>query len=97
MELAVEAAEEVPRVLKDPVPVCRLLGFGDSSVNLELRIWINDPTNGVINVRSDVLLHMWEKFREQGIRTPLAHRDIFIKSGSEIKLSSTQDRQGVAA
>lgn len=97
MELAVEAAEEVPRVLKDPVPVCRLLGFGDSSVNLELRIWINDPTNGVMNVRSDVLLNMWEKFREQGIRTPLAHRDIFIKSGSEIKLSSAQDRQGVAA
>lgn len=97
MELAVEAAEEIPRVLKDPVPVCRLLGFGDSSVNLELRIWINDPTNGVMNVRSDVLLNMWEKFREQGIRTPLAHRDIFIKSGSEIKLSSAQDRQGVAA
>ena len=97
MELAVQAAEEVPRVLQDPAPVCRLLGFADSTVELELRIWINDPANGVINVRSDVLLNMWEKFREQGIRTPLGHRDIFIKSGSEIKLSPTQDRHGVAA
>ena len=79
MELAVEAAREVPRVLSDPAPVCRLLGFGDSSANLELRIWINDPVNGIINVRSDVLLAMWEKYREHGIRTPLGHRDIFIK------------------
>ena len=97
MELAVQVAGEIPRVLKDPAPVCRLLGFGDSSVNLELRIWVNDPTNGVINVRSDVLLNMWEKFRAEGIRTPLAHRDIFIKSGSEIKLSSAQGREDVAA
>ncbi|MEM7170568.1 MAG: mechanosensitive ion channel domain-containing protein [Pseudomonadota bacterium] len=86
MELAVEAANEVPRVLQDPAPVCRLMGFGDSSAELELRIWISDPTNGIINVRSDVLLKMWEKFCEHGIRTPLAHRDIFIKSGSEINI-----------
>lgn len=101
MELAVEAAEEIPRVLTDPAPVCRLMGFADSAVNLELRIWINDPTNGVINVRSDLLLNMWEKFRAHAIRTPLGHRDIFIKNGSEIKLSPAQDqprdRPGVAA
>lgn len=97
MELALEAAKEDRRVLSDPAPVCRLIGFGDSSVKLELRIWINDPVNGIINVRSDVLLRMWEKFRANGIRTPLAHRDIFIKSGSEIKVSADQDRQGAVA
>ena len=92
MELAVEAALETPRVLDDPAPVCRLKGFGDSSANLELRIWIDDPKNGIINVRSDVLLAMWEKYREHGIRTALGHRDIFIKSGSEINVSARQDR-----
>ncbi len=97
MELAVEAARETSRVLVDPPPVCRLMGFGDSSANLELRIWIEDPKNGIINVRSDVLLAMWEKYREHGIRTPLGHRDIFIKSGSEISVSARQDRQGMAA
>ncbi len=84
MELAVEAALEVPRVLHDPPPVCRLMGFGDSTANLELRIWIDDPKNGIINVRSDVLLRMWEKYRENDIRTPLGHRDIMIKDGSEL-------------
>lgn len=87
MELAVEAALATSRVLKDPPPVCRLKGFGDSSADLELRFWIEDPKNGIINVRSDVLLAMWENYREHGIRTQLGHRDIFIKSGSEINVS----------
>ncbi len=97
MELAVEAARETPRVLDDPPPVCRLMGFGDSSANLELRIWIDDPKNGIINVRSDVLLAMWEKYRAHGIRTPLGHRDIFIKSGSELNVSTSQGRDTIAA
>ena len=79
MRLAEEAARETARVLRDPAPVCRLMGFGDSVVNLEMRFWIDDPANGVINVRSQVLLHLWEKFRANGIRTPLAHRDLTIK------------------
>ncbi len=97
MELAVEAAREIPRVLKDPPPVCRLMGFGDSSANLELRIWIDDPKNGIINVRSEVLLAMWKKYRANGIRTQLAHRDIFIKNGSELSVSAPRDQGSIAA
>jgi small-conductance mechanosensitive channel len=73
------------------------MGFGDSSANLELRIWIDDPKNGIINVRSEVLLAMWKKYRANGIRTQLAHRDIFIKSGSEINVNGAQDRGSIAA
>ena len=49
-----------------------------------MRFWIEDPANGVINVRSQVLLAVWEKFRAHGIRTPLAHRDLLIKPDSEL-------------
>jgi small-conductance mechanosensitive channel len=84
MQLVEEAARETPRVLANPAPVCRLMGFGDSTVNLEMRFWIEDPANGVINVRSQVLLAIWGKFRAQGIRTPLAHRDLLIKPTSEL-------------
>ncbi|MEM8569792.1 MAG: mechanosensitive ion channel domain-containing protein [Pseudomonadota bacterium] len=86
MDLAVEAARATPRVMQDPAPVCRLMGFGDSSVNLEMRFWIDDPTNGIINVRSDVLLSVWDEFRANGIRTPLGHRDIYLKGGSELQV-----------
>jgi small-conductance mechanosensitive channel len=84
MQLAEEAAREAPRVLSNPAPVCRLMGFGDNSVNLEMRYWIEDPTNGVTNVRSQVLLALWEKFREHGIQIPFPQRDLHIKDGSEL-------------
>ena len=32
----------------------RLTGFGDSSVDLELRIWVTDPEKGVVNIASDL-------------------------------------------
>jgi small-conductance mechanosensitive channel len=87
MRLVEEAARETERVLRDPAPVCRLMGFGDSVVNLEMRFWIDDPVNGVINVRSQVLLALWEKFRANGIRMPLAHRDLYIKPGSGLNVT----------
>ena len=84
MQLVEEAARETARVLANPAPVCRLMGFSDSTVNLEMRFWIDDPANGVINVRSQVLVAVWDKFRAHGIRTPLAHRDLLIKPDSEL-------------
>lgn len=97
IRLAVEAAKENPRVLKDPAPVCRLMGFGDSSVNLELRIWITDPANGIINVRSEILLAMWDKFRENGVRIPFAQRDLHIKDDSQLRVTLERSRQSNTA
>lgn len=93
--LAVEAAKEVPRVLAHPAPVCRLMGFGDSSVDLELRIWINDPVNGVVNVRSEILLNIWDKYHANDIRIPYPQRDLHIQSGSQLNV--TMSRSGKAA
>ena len=45
MQLCLEACADVPRVRKEPRPVCLLQGFGDSSVDLEIRFWISDPMN----------------------------------------------------
>ncbi len=84
MQLVEDAARETPRVLVTPPPVCRLMGFGDSAVHLEMRFWIEDPANGVINVRSQVLVAIWEKFRANDIRTPLGHRDLLIKPDSSL-------------
>jgi len=91
MQVAVDAARATPRVLGDPAPVCRLMSFGDSCVNLEMRFWIQDPTNGIINVRSDVLVAVWDQFRQNGIRTRLGHRDLFIKGDSELTVRMASD------
>jgi small-conductance mechanosensitive channel len=65
-----------PRVLADPKPVSRLMGFGDSGIELELRFWITDPQEGVNNVRSDVNRAIWRAFKEHGITIPVAQRDL---------------------
>ncbi|MEZ5453011.1 MAG: mechanosensitive ion channel [Thiothrix sp.] len=80
MELCIEAAQETPRVLKYPAPVCLLKGFGDNSVDLEQRIWVNDPMNGCANVKSAVMLRIWEKFRANGIEIPYPQRDLHLRS-----------------
>ena len=79
MKLVLESAEEHPRVLDKPGPVVRLMGFGDSGVDFELRIWIRDPSAGVNNVRSDLYLGIWDTFKEHNIEIPFPQRDLHVK------------------
>jgi small-conductance mechanosensitive channel len=88
--LCVEAAGAVERVLKTPEPACLIRGFGDSAIDLELRFWIGDPTNGVANVKSDVLLQVWDRFQQHGIEIPNPQRDFNITTPIEVSLK-TQD------
>ncbi len=73
-------AVEVERVLKTPAPRCNLVEFGDSAINFDLRFWIQDPANGITNVRSEVMLAIWEMLQENGIEVPFPQRDLHIKS-----------------
>ena len=58
-----------------------LIEFGDNSVNLQLRFWISDAHNGVQNVKSAILLTIWDKFKEAGIEIPYPQRDLHLRSG----------------
>jgi hypothetical protein len=75
-----ESALQIARVQKNPEPRINVTGFGDSSVNLELRVWINDPQQGRGTVISDVLLVIWDLFHEHGIEIPFPQRDLHLKS-----------------
>ena len=80
LDLCASAATRVERVLPNPVPICLTKNFGDSSIDLELRIWINDPQNGIANISSDIYLEIWNSFKENGIQLPFPQRDIHLKS-----------------
>ena len=88
IELSLEAVEGVPRVLKVPSPVCLVKGFGDSSVDLELRFWINDPEGGVANVSSKVYLQVWKLFQANGIEIPFPQRDLNIRSSIPLEVKT---------
>jgi small-conductance mechanosensitive channel len=80
IRLMVTAAAGTARVLSDPKPACQLKNFGDSAIDMELRIWINDPENGVANVSSAVRLAIWDTFKKNGIEIPFPQRDVHMIS-----------------
>lgn len=93
LEICVECARQTPRVLESPAPVCQLRGFGDSAVDLELRIWIGDAMQGINNVRSDVLRKIWKAFHDEGIEIPYPQRDLHLRSAEPLRvdLGSSSD------
>jgi small-conductance mechanosensitive channel len=91
-ELMLAAAGDTPRVLQDPKPACLITGFGDSAVNMEVRLWINDPQNGIASVKSDLFWGIWRRFRENGIEMPYPQRDVHLKSTPEITIRKGPDK-----
>jgi small-conductance mechanosensitive channel len=92
-KLAIEAASECKRVIDDPAPKCLLIEFGDNSVNLELRVWIADPREGVRNIRSEILFIVWDKFHEAGVKFPFPQRDLHVKGPVAVTMA-TADSEG---
>ncbi|HSG55590.1 MAG TPA: mechanosensitive ion channel domain-containing protein [Paracoccaceae bacterium] len=84
-DLLLQATFEVPRVLNEPPPKVLLMGFGDSSVNFELRFWIRDPEEGMSNIRSDVLKRVWQLFKENGIEIPFPQRDLTLRDNAQFQ------------
>lgn len=83
-----ERCSSVSRVLKIPEPKCFVLGYGDSTVNLELRAWIDDPKNDIDNVKDPVLMAVWESFHANGITIAFPQRDLHIKSVVPLEIKS---------
>ena len=52
------------------------MAFEDYGMRLEVRFWIADPMNGVNNVRSDVNRAIWRIFRANGVKIPVAQREL---------------------
>jgi len=86
MKVVVEAASSVERVLAKPETRCLLRGFGDNSIDLEVRFWIADPQQGVNNVSSEVLLAIWKAFQAEGIQFPFPQRDVHLDAHGPLRV-----------
>lgn len=79
LALLIEIAKRQPRVLGSArAPVAFLVGLTDNGMNLELGMWINDPQNGQLNLRSDVHRDILAEFKIHGITIPPPRRDVRI-------------------
>ncbi len=73
--LALKAARSHPAVLAYPEPVVRMRGFGDSSINLELRCWIDRATRKPAVV-DRLLRDIKDAFDAGGVVFPFPQRTI---------------------
>lgn len=81
--LAEETATAVERVAAAPQPVCNLAEFGQHGVVFDLRFWISDPANGIGNVKSAVMLAVFDALNAHGIEIPFPQLDIRIKDAPQ--------------
>ena len=79
--LLLEAAEEHPKALRDPLPVVLFTEFGDSSLNFELGVWTQEMTATPIHFTSQMNFIIEQKLRENDIEIPFPQRDLHVRSG----------------
>jgi len=76
-DLIINVATSVDWISKTPAPKVVVRNFGESSVDLQLRVWIDDARK-----RMDTISHVTDKikavFDEQGVEIPYPKRDITI-------------------
>ncbi len=77
-ELALAAATECERCLQYPEIECHLVAFADFDIKFTLYFWVNDVTKGRMNAKSEVLMNIWQKFKEHHIEIPLPKREVKI-------------------
>jgi len=84
--LMLEAAIASPRVLKTPPPAVWLTEIAEAGLSFEIRFWIDDPEEGLTNVRSDILKRVWHQFQQDGVELPnRAQRDLSLRDSAALR------------
>ncbi len=65
-----------------PPVVVRILGFGESSVNLRAWVWALDNGKGFV-MRTDLYKSIKKRFDEEGIEIPFPYRTVVIKKDKD--------------
>ena len=76
-EIIIEEAERHEDILADPAPSVRLTELGDSSVGLQSRIWIDNPSRSdFVKTRAEYVKNVKQRFDEEDINIPYPNRTI---------------------
>ncbi|MCA1455616.1 mechanosensitive ion channel [Bradyrhizobium sp. BRP22] len=83
-KLAIEIAAAAPRALKGKPPNCILTEFAEAGMKFSLTFWIGDP-DGLDNVKSEVMLALWDAFKREGIRVPYPVRELRVRGALPVE------------
>ncbi|UCD75660.1 MAG: mechanosensitive ion channel [Phycisphaerales bacterium] len=91
-DLLLKVAQDHPKVLDDPPPKALFLGFGESSLDFELRVFI-PSIDYMLQVKSDLNYEIDQAFRKAGVEIAFPQRDLHIRS-VQADLPVSVHRQG---
>jgi potassium efflux system protein len=79
IQLLLKAAHDCPHVVDDPTPRAHFLGFGDSALNLEMRVFIPNIDH-FLAAKHELHEAIDREFRQAGIEIAFPQRDIHVRS-----------------
>ena len=85
-ELLMKIALGHPRVIRDDEGKqarVYLTAFADSGINLELGVWVRDPSEGQQNLKSDLNWEIWRVFKENGVEIPYPQRVVRLQQAQD--------------
>ena len=77
-EIIVGVANDHKDVDATPNPACLFMGFGDSSLDFQLRAWTAESVH--MSVASDLRYGIFKKLAEAGIEIPFPQRDLHLRT-----------------
>src|SRR5579883_199634 len=84
-ETLLNAAYMESAVLHDPPPRVIFKGFGDSSLEFELWVWVAQIDEG-ISVRSSLNFIIEHNLRQMGLKIPFPQRDLWVRNADRLQL-----------
>jgi potassium-dependent mechanosensitive channel len=85
--LLLEVATKTPEVLKTPPPKAVFMGFGEKSLEFELRVFVNS-VEAMLPVRHQLNMAIDRTFHVAGVEIAFAQADTYIRSGENNQVRS---------
>ncbi len=79
LELLKSVPDDVDGVLSYPAPLILMTGFGDSSLDFEVRAYIPDIESS-LSARTRLRIAIFKTFKEAGVEIPFPQRDLHVRS-----------------
>lgn len=82
-QLLLDIATTHPQVLAEPAPTCWMMGFGNSTLDFELRVYVGE-INQRNQVKTELQFRIAEVFKQHDIEMAFAQMDLWVRNAQEV-------------
>ena len=91
LQVAEDEKEQSMYVLNTPKPYVNFLGFGDSSLDFQLFIWISSP-KAAVETKSNLNFRLNRILEDNGVEIPFPQRDLHVRSLDDRIIQKLKDK-----